>query len=185
MHPPPVFFDEVQQAPGLLPCVKERIDATKNCTGQYLLTGSQDLLLAESITESLAGRRPYCASFPFPVVRRRAGLTQYQAFLRTLAAPSAQFVNLSELGRDPGVALNTVKAWRSVLEATYHTIACQDAVIRRIEIIGEAGRRISDGSKKEHPELPWQERRKRAADMLEAVGQPRLPLGLRAARPAA
>ncbi|MBW1863849.1 MAG: DUF86 domain-containing protein [Deltaproteobacteria bacterium] len=34
---------------------------------------------------------------------------------------------------------------------------CQDAVIRRFEIIGEAARRISDETKTDHPELPWLE----------------------------
>ena len=32
---------------------------------------------------------------------------------------------------------------------------CQDAVISRFEIIGEAARRISDEIKAEHPEIPW------------------------------
>ena len=32
---------------------------------------------------------------------------------------------------------------------------CQDAVIRRFEIIGEAARRISDEIKADHPEIPW------------------------------
>lgn len=56
MNPSPVIFDEVQYAPDLLPYVKERIDARRDRAGQYLLTGSQDLLLLEKITESLAGR---------------------------------------------------------------------------------------------------------------------------------
>jgi uncharacterized protein len=47
MVPPPVIFDEVQYAPELLPYVKERIDAQRDRTGQYLLTGSQNLLLVE------------------------------------------------------------------------------------------------------------------------------------------
>ena len=56
MHPPPVIFDEVQYAPDLLPYIKEKIDNHRERSGQYLLTGSQNLLLAEKITESLAGR---------------------------------------------------------------------------------------------------------------------------------
>ncbi len=56
LYPPPVIFDEVQYAPDLLPYIKERIDADRSRTGQYLLTGSQNLLLAEKVTESLAGR---------------------------------------------------------------------------------------------------------------------------------
>ncbi|HOP47359.1 MAG TPA: DUF86 domain-containing protein [Desulfobacteraceae bacterium] len=34
---------------------------------------------------------------------------------------------------------------------------CQDAVIRRFEIIGEAARRISDELKSEYPQIPWYE----------------------------
>jgi predicted AAA+ superfamily ATPase len=61
---PPVIFDEVQYAPGLLAYVKERIDAHRNMPGQYLLTGSQNLLLAEKITESLAGRAAVLCLLP-------------------------------------------------------------------------------------------------------------------------
>jgi uncharacterized protein with HEPN domain len=32
---------------------------------------------------------------------------------------------------------------------------CQDAVIRRLEIIGEAARRISEGTRARLPHLPW------------------------------
>ena len=32
---------------------------------------------------------------------------------------------------------------------------CQDAVIRRMEILGEAARRISEHTRAAHPELPW------------------------------
>jgi len=33
----------------------------------------------------------------------------------------------------------------------------QDAVIRRLEIIGEATRNIPSNFKEEHPEVPWRE----------------------------
>jgi len=56
MHAPPAVLDEIQNAPGLLPYIKERLDADRARKGQYLLTGSQNLLLAERVTESLAGR---------------------------------------------------------------------------------------------------------------------------------
>jgi len=56
MHPPPVIFDEVQYAPDLLPYIKERIDAERSKCGQFLLTGSRNLLLMQRVTESLAGR---------------------------------------------------------------------------------------------------------------------------------
>ena len=47
MYSPHVIFDEVQYAPDLLPYIKERIDADRSNSGQFLLTGSQNLLLME------------------------------------------------------------------------------------------------------------------------------------------
>lgn len=55
-------------------------------------------------------------------LRQVGDLTQFQTFLRALAARSAQLINLTDMGRDLGLATNTVKAWISVLEAT-HQIA--------------------------------------------------------------
>jgi len=34
-------------------------------------------------------------------------------------------------------------------------IQCQDAVVRRLEIIGEAARRVSDDTRELHAHLPW------------------------------
>ena len=56
LYPPPVIFDEIQYAPGLLPYIKERVDADRERPGQFILTGSQNLLLMQQVTESLAGR---------------------------------------------------------------------------------------------------------------------------------
>jgi len=190
MHPPPVIFDEVQYAPDLLPYVKEKIDEERSKSGQYLLTGSQNLLLMERVTESLAGRAamlkllplsrreaegrpqaplPWEAKKPSALAKKlsyralwesflRGGypelvadprrdislwhasyvqtyierdvrtlrqvgdLAQFQIFLRALAARSAQLLNLAGLARDLGIAVNTAKAWLSVLEATYQVI---------------------------------------------------------------
>jgi len=189
LHPPPVVFDEVQHAPILLPYIKERVDAARERRGQYVLSGSQNLLVAQGVTESLAGRVAMLKLLPLsyremvgtpaarlvwqgrrkqkrrPLAHRqlweallRGGypelvanpgrdvalwhasyvqtylerdvrslrqigdLGQFQTFLRALAARCAQLLNLSDLSRDLGVAVNTVKAWLSVLEATYQVI---------------------------------------------------------------
>ena len=45
LYSPPVIFDEIQYAPELLPYIKEQIDARRDRAGQYILTGSQNLLL--------------------------------------------------------------------------------------------------------------------------------------------
>ena len=186
-YPPPVIFDEIQHVPDLLSYIKERIDENRREAGQYLLTGSQNLALAEKVTESLAGRaailrllplsrreaegKPQAAFAweserqPDPLVlsdlwngflrggypelasqpdrdpylwhasymqtylerdvrtlRQVGDLTRYQNFLRILAARSAQLLNLTDISRDLGIAVNTVKAWLSLLEATYQVI---------------------------------------------------------------
>lgn len=192
MNPPPVIFDEVQRAPGLMPFIKERIDKCGGKAGQYLLTGYRNLLLSEKITESLGGRATFLrllplsyreiaktphANFPwekgaragrhnylfrdlwesflkggYPEIaenpkrdvarwhasyvqayldrdlrslRQIGDLTQFHMFLRALAARSAQLLNITDLARDLGLAVNTVKAWISVLEAS-----CQIFILR-------------------------------------------------------
>lgn len=190
MHPGPVIFDEIQYAPELLPYIKEKIDAERGRYGQYLITGSQNLLLMEKVTESLAGRAAMLRLLPLTMrekeglpqkrlpwevkghkhegkkaslkklwneflrggypeltahpkkdaslwhsayiqtylerdvrtLRQVGDLTQFQNFLRALAARSAQLLDLTGLSRDLGIAVNTAKAWLSVLEATYQVI---------------------------------------------------------------
>ena len=187
LYPPPAIFDEIQYAPGLLPYIKEKIDADRRRAGQFLLTGSQNLLLAANVTESLAGRAAMLRLLPlsrreverdparplpwehrdspprrtcprpgepwesflrggYPELatqpdrdtslwhgsyiqtylerdvrslRQVGDLTQYRSFLRVLAARSGQLLSLTDIARDLGVAVNTIKAWLSVLEATY------------------------------------------------------------------
>jgi len=190
MYRPPVIIDEIQNAPELLPYIKERIDNDRERSGQYILTGSQNLLLVEKITESLAGRAAMLRLFPlsrreadnlpdkslpwesaptenqpartslyeiwksflrggYPELntnterdialwhasyvqtylerdirglRQIGDLSQFQSFLRALAARSARLVNFSDIARDLGVAVNTVKSWISLLEATFQVI---------------------------------------------------------------
>lgn len=55
-------------------------------------------------------------------LRQVGDLTRYQSFLQLLVARTAQLLNLSDVARDLGVSVNTVKAWLSVLEATYQVV---------------------------------------------------------------
>jgi len=48
-------------------------------------------------------------------LRQVGDLTLFQAFLRTVAARSGQLLNLSDVARDLGVAVNTARAWLSIL----------------------------------------------------------------------
>ncbi len=189
LYPPPVIYDEVQYAPDLLPYVKEQVDAQRDRPGQFLLTGSQNLLLLERVTESAAGRAAVLRLLPLsqfeatgrpdsplpwegggaaeatlspreefwrPLTRgwypelvarprddvtlwhasfvqtylerdvrslRQVGdLTQFQSFLRALAMRTGQLLRLTDVARDLAISVNTVKAWLSVLEATFQVV---------------------------------------------------------------
>ena len=45
------------------------------------------------------------------------------------------------------------KSW----DEFYADSQCQDAVVRRIEIIGEAARRVTEETQNKHPQIPWRE----------------------------
>jgi len=189
---PPVVFDEIQHAPGLLPYLKEAIDSARSERGRFVLTGSQNILLMEKVTESLAGRVAVLCLFPLSLrermksldrphpwenaggepgttaarpahgelwevflrggypeivveperdralwhssyvqtylerdvrtLRQVGDLTLFRNFLRVIAARSAQLLNLTDVARDLGIAVNTAKSWLSILEATYQVI---------------------------------------------------------------
>jgi predicted AAA+ superfamily ATPase len=59
----PVTLDEVQREPDLLRAVKRAIDRRRR-PGQFLLTGSANLLLMKQVSESLAGRASYLTLWP-------------------------------------------------------------------------------------------------------------------------
>lgn len=75
LYPPPVIYDEVQYVPSLLPYIKERVDRHRDRPGQFILTGSQNLLLMQQVTESLAGRAAVLKLLPMShrEVARRPG----------------------------------------------------------------------------------------------------------------
>ncbi len=189
MHPPPVILDEIQYAPSLLPYIRAKIDSKRSKAGQYILTGSQNILLMENISESLAGRAAVLKLYPMsrrelegqpslplpweekkprpqkketykklwsdfirgfypePAIKlkkdtelwhasyvqtylerdvrtlRQVGdMVQFQSFLTALAARSGQLLNLSDMSKDLGISVGTVKAWISVLEASHQII---------------------------------------------------------------
>jgi predicted AAA+ superfamily ATPase len=54
-NPSPLFLDEIQYAPELLSAIKRRVDRSDE-TGQYVISGSQNLSVLKDVSESLAGR---------------------------------------------------------------------------------------------------------------------------------
>jgi len=59
----PIVLDEIQREPNLLATVKRAIDRNRR-RGQFLLTGSANLLLMQGVSESLAGRASYLTLWP-------------------------------------------------------------------------------------------------------------------------
>lgn len=53
--PDAVTLDEVQRAPAILPSIKHAVDQDRS-PGRFVLTGSANLLMVPTVTESLAGR---------------------------------------------------------------------------------------------------------------------------------
>lgn len=59
-----VIIDEAQKCPSLFSYIQQVVDES-NISGQYILTGSQNFLLVEKITQSLAGRVYIMELLPF------------------------------------------------------------------------------------------------------------------------
>ncbi|MBU1262459.1 ATP-binding protein [bacterium] len=73
-YKPPVIIDEIQYVPDLLSYIKTKIDEDRK-PGQWLLTGSQNFVLMDKVTQSLAGRAALLTLLPFSI-SERTGLPQ-------------------------------------------------------------------------------------------------------------
>ncbi|MDE2753806.1 MAG: ATP-binding protein [Gemmatimonadota bacterium] len=73
--PREVTIDEIQRAPELLPAIKLSVDVDRR-PGRFVLTGSANLLLLPTVTESLAGRMETARLMPLSEAEkeRRPGL---------------------------------------------------------------------------------------------------------------
>lgn len=63
-YPDGAILDEIQRAPELLSWLQQRLDEESR-KGTFILTGSNNLLFLEQITQSLAGRVAYMDLLPF------------------------------------------------------------------------------------------------------------------------
>ena len=83
---PGVIFDEAQRAPELFSYIQGVVDERRG--GPFVLTGSQNFLLSEKITQTLAGRTAVFELLPFSVAEltRRSALRP-EGFLRARAGP--------------------------------------------------------------------------------------------------
>lgn len=169
LYPDGAIFDEVQRVPELFSYLQSVVDRTPSPTAPYVLTGSQNFLLLESISQTLAGRTAVLKLLPlsyaelaaveqvpatlnelilrggYPRLSKQTltpadfypsyiqtylerdvralkainDLSAFTRFLKLCAGRIGSPLNLTSLATDCGVAVNTAKAWVSVLEASY------------------------------------------------------------------
>src|SRR3989338_908499 len=65
----PVIIDEMQYVPELVSFIKDRIDK-KRKPGEWLMAGSQNFILMQGVSESLAGRAAVLSLLPFTLAER-------------------------------------------------------------------------------------------------------------------
>ena len=61
-----MIFDEVQQAPQIFSCLQGNVDNDPRL-GRFILTGSQQFLLNEQISQTLAGRIAHLTLLPLSI----------------------------------------------------------------------------------------------------------------------
>ena len=90
----PIILDEVQRVPELLSYIQVAVDERSSQVGRFILTGSQNLLLLEKVSQSLAGRCAVLHLLPFslaelmgrePILLDRLG----RSLLRNLKPPKS------------------------------------------------------------------------------------------------
>jgi len=97
-----LVIDEVQHAPDLLLAIKRRVDE-KRTRGQYVLTGSSNLLVQQNVSESLAGRAGYIPLLPL-TRREQLGLGSAGHWSELLKTEPAEWPRLLEAQETPAEA---------------------------------------------------------------------------------
>ena len=166
-YPKGAIIDEAQNAPQIFSYIQGIVDSLPKI--KFVLSGSQNFLMNQQISQTLAGRVGVLTLLPFSLTElKTAGLLKkefehtaftgfypriydkkipaglfypsyfqtyvqrdvlqlikvadislFTKFIRLMAGRVGQLVNFSTLASDVGVAVNTIKAWVAVLEASY------------------------------------------------------------------
>jgi predicted AAA+ superfamily ATPase len=100
-----MIIDEAQRAPELFLAIKRSVDRNRR-NGRFLLSGSANLLLMKSISESLAGRAVYLTMGPLTwcELEMRAGNVPLLIRLINDEKPEGLFSNLKQAPKNPEAA---------------------------------------------------------------------------------
>ncbi len=125
-YPTPLIIDEIQYVPDLLSYIKTKIDEDRR-PGQWLLTGSQNFVLMQGISQSLAGRAAILNLLPFEFSER--------IDLSDRTAPVAGLVNKilkpdTKLSSGDAEKLKDYSIGDVLLRGFYPEIVCNDRVDR-------------------------------------------------------
>jgi hypothetical protein len=85
-------IDEIQREPGLLKAIKRAVDLRRTA-GRFILTGSANLLVMRSVSESLAGRATYLTLWPM-TRREQLGLGRAGIWDELLAAKDDDWADI-------------------------------------------------------------------------------------------
>jgi len=86
------ILDEIQRAPDILSYLQQRLDESEE-PGKFILTGSNNLLFLEKITQTLAGRVAYLELLPLSIAELKAvegALSSLNTLLLKGAYPAIQ-----------------------------------------------------------------------------------------------
>ncbi|MCP4908112.1 MAG: AAA family ATPase [bacterium] len=122
-----MILDEIQREPDLLSYIQVLVDEDSR-PGRFVLTGSQNLLLMESVSQTLAGRTALLRLFPFSLAELH-GRPRLDASSLTgtcaAAAPTAELWETLWAGFYPGfMTASSIRAsgWPITFEPTSREI---------------------------------------------------------------
>ncbi len=119
-YKPPLIIDEIQYLPELLSYIKTKIDSNRR-PGQWLFTGSQNFILMDNISQSLAGRIATLSLLPFSISE-----------LVDNAQGTKDFINWSKDKQLNKQAKDKISLSDSILRGFYPEIATNKKVDRKI-----------------------------------------------------
>lgn len=95
-----LIIDEAQRAPEIFPAIKQAVDRERK-NGKFIISGSANLLLMKSISESLAGRAVYLHLYPM-TWRELSRNTDKPIIVRLLSGENPENI----LGKDMKITSN-------------------------------------------------------------------------------
>lgn len=100
----------------------EYLEIPRELREQSIFRGAYPEMVIESYKEFKGWYSAYIDTYLYRDLRDLSNigdLRDFRRFLQLLATRTAQILNISQISRDIGVAVNTIKRWISILEASY------------------------------------------------------------------